>query len=180
MQGVEAVIKWAVAGVFAIIVAVMVHSCSQESPKLHGREARKSDDLTALINQEFSQEPSQVNKGAAEPDPAAEAPPQPDPAYKSDTTTTPAYKSDRNTATLVAGDGVFVAADENAYSRVTKLSVARDTDGIRELMLESRVWSVSGNVQVRILDRGFFCTEVRILDGPMAGRSGFVATEWLK
>lgn len=74
---------------------------------------------------------------------------------------------------------VLVAIDAESLSRLTKLSVANDKEGMIQLMLTGRVFAVPSDTKVRMLDPGFLKSEVRILEGEQYGRSGFVPAEWV-
>jgi uncharacterized protein DUF4339 len=88
--------------------------------------------------------------------------------------------SDRRSATLDAGDGMFGASDYESYKRVTRLSVAGDAQGIGQMEANGNVSVITGNPHVRIVTPGIFSSEVRIMDGPNAGKMVTVDNEALK
>jgi len=71
----------------------------------------------------------------------------------------------------------FVARTEDIHDRIVKLGVADDREGVLELVLKGDAWIAKPGTKVRVIDSGFFTTEIRILSGPLKGRSGFVAAE---
>ena len=74
---------------------------------------------------------------------------------------------------------ILVAVDESALARLTQLAVAGDERGMATLALEGRAFLVPQGTRVRVINSGFGKREVRIEDGPMAGRSGWVDTEFV-
>jgi hypothetical protein len=74
---------------------------------------------------------------------------------------------------------VWVSVDMETRGRLDKLIAAKDTDGVAQLLAAGRVLMMPARTRVRILDPGIFTTEVRILNGPHAGRSGFISTDWV-
>jgi len=87
--------------------------------------------------------------------------------------------SDRNVARLTSGD-TAVAITETAFDRLNQLLAAGDRVGANALVLSGRVLIVPGGTQVRVIDRGFFKTEIRIMEGTYAGRSGWVGSELIQ
>jgi hypothetical protein len=74
----------------------------------------------------------------------------------------------------------FLASDEETLSRVTRLSLADDKEGIVELMLSGRLAMLKEGTKVRVIDPGIFTSEIRALSGSVKGRSGFVVSEAIK
>ena len=74
---------------------------------------------------------------------------------------------------------ILVAVDETALARLTQLAVAGDERGMAMLALQGRAFLVPQGTHVRVIDSGFGKREVRIEEGPMAGRSGWVDTEFV-
>lgn len=75
--------------------------------------------------------------------------------------------------------GVLVSPTEEWFDRVTKLCVAGDTEGLSQMLLAGRVWSIPPGTRCLVIDPGIMIYEVRIQSGPYSGRSGFVATEFV-
>jgi hypothetical protein len=61
--------------------------------------------------------------------------------------------------------------------RLTTLSLAKDYDGINELVSQGKVILISAGTRAIVIDPGILATEVRIKSGPYSGRSGFVPAE---
>ncbi len=80
---------------------------------------------------------------------------------------------------MTASDDVVVASSQAAYDRLVELSVARDNEGIMQLMIADLAWTVPNGTKCRVINPGIFVTEARILDGESAGRLCFVAAEWV-
>lgn len=81
----------------------------------------------------------------------------------------------------LASEGpVFVGATEEAENRLTKLAVAKDKEGILQMVVEGEAALLQSRTQVRIIDQGMLVTEVRILEGDYAGKSVFVPSEFIK
>jgi len=78
---------------------------------------------------------------------------------------------------------VFVAASREAYKRLDDLALARDETGIQELVLLGLVWTAPAYQKCRVIKvHGFldlYC-EVRLLDGPHSGSTGFTSLEVLR
>jgi hypothetical protein len=75
--------------------------------------------------------------------------------------------------------GTFMAVDEAANDQLIKVCNAKDSTGLAELMLQGRAWSVDEGTSALVVDPGVFTTEVRLLDGPQAGRSGLLPSEFI-
>jgi transposase-like protein len=97
----------------------------------------------------------------------------------------PAFQSDRSPsigdeAVLdMGGLAVWVAKTKADNSRLTQLCVAQDQLGIAEMLFDGRVMSVEVGTLVKVIDLGLFTTEIRILEGKHAGRSGFLPSEFV-
>lgn len=74
-------------------------------------------------------------------------------------------------------DNVPVAVDEKAYEAMMNAAAVKDDQGITNLILAGRVFTVSNSTKVQVISPGFLKAQVRILEGPKAGRSGWVPTE---
>ena len=67
-----------------------------------------------------------------------------------------------------------VAVTEADFQAMQKHLLASDWQGIMDLMLQDRVFLVQRGTRCRVISQGFERRELRILRGPMAGRSGWV------
>lgn len=75
---------------------------------------------------------------------------------------------------------VPVAIDQIAFDEWTKARVAKDEQGMLQLILQGRIVSVEKNTKIKIIDQGMFIRKVRILDGKHQGVAGWVAYEYIK
>lgn len=66
------------------------------------------------------------------------------------------------------------------FDRATQLSIANDVEGVRQMALQGRVMLVRAGTQVRVIQTEFTCREIRVMDGPFTGKSGWVVTEALQ
>jgi hypothetical protein len=73
----------------------------------------------------------------------------------------------------------FVAADEKAFQELLDAINAKDDYGVSELLLTGRVFSVKDGTQVLVIDAALHKMQIRILEGPYAGKSGWVPDEWV-
>lgn len=75
---------------------------------------------------------------------------------------------------------IAVGVSEAAYDRYTTLEIAGDDVGGRQLLEAGLIWAEESGTQVLMIDFGILVSEVRIMSGPNTGRSGFVATDWVR
>ena len=73
----------------------------------------------------------------------------------------------------------FVAADEEALKKLFRAIDAKDDYGMADLLLTEQVFSVKDGTRVLVIDKALYTTQIRILEGPYAGRSGWVPYEWV-
>lgn len=73
------------------------------------------------------------------------------------------------------GKPVAVCPTSEDRDRFVKLSAANDLVGINDMIAGQRVWLVASGTRCLAIDPGVFTSEVRLLDGPRAGQSGFVS-----
>lgn len=73
----------------------------------------------------------------------------------------------------------FVAADEKAFQKLLDAINAKDEYGVSDLLLTGQVFSVKDGTQVLVIDETLYETQIRILEGPYAGKSGWVPHEWV-
>jgi hypothetical protein len=74
-------------------------------------------------------------------------------------------------------DDVWIAATEEVLDRMTRAATARDAAAYAELELAGLIFPVEDGTRVRVLDLRFLKTQVRVDEGPQAGRSGWLARE---
>lgn len=68
-----------------------------------------------------------------------------------------------------------LCSDRATNTRLAQLAVARDYVGINLLVMTGKVIQISEGTRAKIINQSLFTTEVRIMSGPHAGRSGFIA-----
>ncbi len=88
---------------------------------------------------------------------------------------------EESTTLRISGGGtVPVANSQEAHDRLIQLSAANDSIGVNQMMLTGSVWTVPSGTRCRVIEVGFFTSEVRILDGTNAGRECFVASDFVE
>ena len=70
-----------------------------------------------------------------------------------------------------------LCSDKPTYDRLMQLAMAKDHMGIKLLVLQGKVMVIEEGTRARVIDRGLFTNEVRIMSGPYAGHSGLVTTD---
>lgn len=76
-------------------------------------------------------------------------------------------------------DPGWLAVTREGNERLEQLIVAGDTVGIAKMVESFQVLLPGGGTKVLVIDRGVFDREVRVLEGPYAGRSGWINSERL-
>jgi len=62
-----------------------------------------------------------------------------------------------------------------------KANRAGDADGVLQLLLLGKVFTVANGTRIAVLDYGgLFKRKIRILEGPHTGLVGYVPSEWIK
>jgi len=83
-------------------------------------------------------------------------------------------------ATLQAGSGSILLADtKEDYDQATDAIFKKDNYGLEELLTSGKVFEVKTNTSVLVLGNTLTTREVRILDGPDAGKAGWCAVEFV-
>lgn len=75
-----------------------------------------------------------------------------------------------------------VAITEAALDQFLKSHSANDKDGMVQMIATGLVFSVDNGTKVLVIDHGegMFKRKIRILEGNMKGRAGYVPYEWVK
>lgn len=92
----------------------------------------------------------------------------------------PVFAGDEGVLAVKDGGSVPVAATKAALDQLSKLSHAKDKQGIAALMLTGNVWSVPSGTRCHVIDHGLLTYEVRLLDGARAGTACFVASDFVR
>lgn len=72
-----------------------------------------------------------------------------------------------------------VAIDEDTLKELFRVIDAKDDYGMSELLQTGRLLPVQDGTKILMIDEGLYTTKIRILEGPYAGRSGWVPYEWI-
>jgi hypothetical protein len=75
---------------------------------------------------------------------------------------------------------VTVAVDEDAYSELDRVFIAKDEYGYNRLELKGKIFSVENDIKVLVLENGFAKVRVRFLEGKRKGADGWIPREWLR
>jgi hypothetical protein len=97
----------------------------------------------------------------------------------------------RNTSISIGEEGILagtggtltpVAITETALDEFIKSKIANDKDGIVQMIVAGSIFTVNNGTKVLIIDYGdgMFKRKIRILEGAMKGRAGYVPYEWIK
>jgi hypothetical protein len=74
---------------------------------------------------------------------------------------------------------VWVAINEQADKELTAFSIAKNEDAVKQMMAQGRVLVCAKRTRVSVVDRGFFSTTIRIMDGKHAGATGVIPNDFL-
>jgi hypothetical protein len=72
---------------------------------------------------------------------------------------------------------LIVSRTQTALSALTKAAVARDTYGLSQLPLTGQYFIVNSGTKALMIDSTWTTVRVRVLSGPMTGRSGWIPME---
>ena len=78
-----------------------------------------------------------------------------------------------------SADPILVPITKDYFDRTMQLSVAGDTTGIAQMVLDGQVLPVKNGTTVKVIGEGFSSSEVRIMSGDYIGQSGFVPNEFV-
>lgn len=104
----------------------------------------------------------------------------------SPTTTAPATQQSDLSAALKNGDSAVISEQamlgvtEDDYKRINQLSNARDAAGLAQMERDGKLFVAAAGTTVKIINAGFLSHEVRIEDGPHAGKNGIIASDFVK
>jgi hypothetical protein len=77
-------------------------------------------------------------------------------------------------------DTVLVAINEKALDELVKAANAKDQIGLNLMLLEGQVFLVPCGIRIRILDRGFATSKIRILEGDHYAKAGWIPYEFTR
>jgi len=75
---------------------------------------------------------------------------------------------------------VLLGVTKNDLDEARKLTLAHDTQGLAKLAVEYRIILLDHDTQVRVIEKGFEITRLRILDGPYVTMDGWTYNSFLK
>lgn len=110
---------------------------------------------------------------------------QPQTQIKTDGAATPAASARPGEEGSLSGtSGVLtpVAISEATLSDFLRSNRVGDKDGIVQMIVAGRIFTVENGTRVLVIDygKGMFVRKIRILEGKMKGQAGFVPMEWVK
>lgn len=77
-------------------------------------------------------------------------------------------------------EAVTLAVDQQAHDALDKAMQANDTIGYAGLSVAGRIYRVDIGTKVLVIDHNFGgLSQVRVLNGPRIGRSGWLPFEWV-
>jgi hypothetical protein len=77
------------------------------------------------------------------------------------------------------GTHSVVFLTKEALDQFFKAKAANDDYGVNLILGSDLAFMVRNGTKVRVIDKGMFTRNIRILEGEMQGRAGVVATEWV-
>jgi hypothetical protein len=99
----------------------------------------------------------------------------------SGTESTSSYQSSSvSTGGIVKLPYGFLGTTKDNYKRIIELSVAKDRDGIEQMISAGQALVVAEDTPAKVIQNGILNIEVRILDGKYAGQSGWISSELVK
>jgi hypothetical protein len=87
---------------------------------------------------------------------------------------------DRAVLACKGGDGAYVAFDVRAWSRMAHAQARRDAAELGRLVDASEIALIPNGTPLRAVATHTMMFQVRILDGPHAGREGWVRKEFVR
>lgn len=80
----------------------------------------------------------------------------------------------------VTAESAFAAVDDEAWDALNEAAVADDKVGVRDLVLNGKVFLLSKGESVKVLELGFESTKIRVVDGANTESVGWVLTNSIK
>ena len=75
---------------------------------------------------------------------------------------------------------VIAAVDDASFDAVMKGQEAHDQTGLMAVIFSGRAFFIDEGTRVLVIDRSTFRRKVRTLEGPAAGRAGWIPAEWVR
>ena len=76
-------------------------------------------------------------------------------------------------------DTVMLGVTKDNYNQLMKLSVAKDTEGVLQMVLNGQAILADSGTKIRVIDEDMFIKQVRFLDGKYYGQSGWTPNEFV-
>jgi hypothetical protein len=73
-----------------------------------------------------------------------------------------------------------LAIDEQAMDAYISITNAGDTVGLGKLIEQGRAFPVADETRVLVIDQKWPAVQVRVLEGPQSGKTGWVAFEHVR
>ena len=93
---------------------------------------------------------------------------------------TPSRAGDVGVLRAGGGEVVLAGTTQAALDRLIQLSTARDGAGVARMVFGGQAMAIDDGTRARLIDPGILSHEVRVLEGPYAGRSAFIPSEFLR
>ena len=73
----------------------------------------------------------------------------------------------------------YLAVDDAAWDALSKVAAAKDALAFLEWVASGRVFLLTEGTRILVVESGFLSIRVRALEGPNAGRAGWVESEFV-
>jgi hypothetical protein len=74
---------------------------------------------------------------------------------------------------------LFCGASSDDLDEISKLVIAKDEEGLKQMLLDGRLIAVDGGTKARLVDVSWISVRVRLEQGNAAGQSVWVPMEYL-
>ncbi|MDQ3076916.1 MAG: hypothetical protein M3Q63_02585 [bacterium] len=74
---------------------------------------------------------------------------------------------------------VLLGTTEEGYDNIIKASVAKDDQGLAEVVLKGEGYFVDNGIKVLVIDRKVGHKQIRVLEGEHISKTGWIQTEWI-
>lgn len=101
-----------------------------------------------------------------------------DSSYQSSSTST--NSTYVKTGSITELSNLYLGATIEDYKRVMQLLVAKDNNGIEQMLLNGEALYLSNNIKVKIISNGISYAEVRILSGIYTDQSAWIGSQFIE
>lgn len=74
---------------------------------------------------------------------------------------------------------ILVAISKEDEDQMIKSSIAKDNQGLVELVMNGKAFFIDGNTKVLVIDRSYGSRQIRVLTGSSTNRTGWMPMEFL-